>query len=316
MPEYLIRRNSVFTEFKNIQRINSPKKKYSETVISKQDRYPKSVVLKLGDTVYVSESGIGIFASGKVVDGVVQNLSDDILTCYSLEEIIENYNIKKDSSYWTDKLTTFHQRKRKNSNYIFRYHQYFIKQKLLPTIIPFEGPLKRYVQQGYAWSFTELMQEEVDFIKNPVIPPDAELKLDIPSKLRFELHALFNKKINVSHWIDIDHLVPKSIGGPGNIKENLVPISFSLNRYKSNSIPVNFFQVAKQELDLNLTTDIKELISANENLINIRRNSAIYDEAKMINSVVWSKGIVFAKYFYGKIMQNNYPEYYRIIDSE
>jgi len=316
MPEYLIRRNSVFTEFKNIQRINSPKKRYSETVISKQDRYPKSVELKLGDTVYVSESGIGIFASGKVVDGVVQNLSEDIPTCYSVKEIIENHNINKDSSYWTDKLTTFHQRSKGNSNYKFRYHQYFINQKLLPTTIPFEGPLKRYVQQGYAWSFTELRREEVQFIKNPIIPPDTELKLDIPSRLRFELHALFNKEINVSHWIDIDHLVPKSVGGPGNIIENLVPISFSLNRYKSNSIPVNFFQVAIQELDLNFTTDIEELISANDNLINIRRNSVVYDEAKRINSEVWNRGIEFARYFYGKIMQNNYPEYFRIINFE
>jgi hypothetical protein len=316
MAEYMIRRNSVFTEFKNIRRINSPRKGYSETVISRQNAYPKSVQLERGDTVYVSESGIGIFAVGKVIDGVVNKPIVDFPTCYSLEEIVKNYNIKEPSSYWTDKLKTFHQRNEENSNYIFRYHQYFLNQRLLPTIIPFEGPLKKYVQQGYAWSFTKLKQDEVEFIENPIIPPNIELKLDIPSSLRFELHALFNRKIDVNHWIDIDHLVPKSVGGPGNIKENLVPIGFSLNRYKNDSIPVDFFQVAKLELNWNLTTDTEKLLLANESLIKIKHRSAVRDEATRINTEVWNRGIQFARNFYGKIMQINYPEYYRIIKLE
>ena len=47
-----------------------------------------------------------------------------------------------------------------------------------------------------------------------------------------------------SHIIDIDHFVPKSLGGPGNIEENLVPVGLSLNRYKSNQVPSGLFNYA------------------------------------------------------------------------
>lgn len=316
MSEYLIRRNSIFTEFKNIKRINSSKKGYSETVISKQNRYPKSVGLELGDTVYVSESGVGIFAVGEVIGGVINDLKTDIKTCYSISDIIENYNINGDSSYWTDKLSRFYDKCKSSQGYKFRYHKYLLNQKLLTTTIPFEGPLKRYVKQGYAWSFTELSEEEVNYIKNPIITSNTGLDLEIPSKLKFELHSLFNKKINVGHWVDIDHLIPKSVGGPGNIKENLVPISFSLNRYKNNSIHKDFFLVAEDFLNYNLKAETKKIVRGNDGLINIKKNSVVYDEAKQINSKVWNKGIKVAKQFYGTIMEKNYPEYHRIITSE
>lgn len=316
MKNYLIRRNSVFTEFRNIQRIKSPKKGYSETVITKQERYPKSVQLKIGDTVYVSETGVGVFAKGIVVDGVVQNPGKEIITCHSLDQIIEQYDIENQSSYWTEKLAKFHKRNKKGDNYKFRFHRYYIDQNLLTTTIPFEGPLKRYVKRGYAWSFTELEEKEVEFIEDPIIPPDTELRLDMPSKLKFELHALFNKKASINHWIDIDHLVPKSVGGPGNIKENLVPIGLSLNRYKSNSIPVEFFEVAENKLNWELPSDIKSIISQEDGLINLGNNSTLIDEAKKINTEVWKSGIKLAREFYGDIMKANYPEYYRVITSE
>ena len=316
MSKYLIRRNSVFSEFKNIRRINSPKKGYSETVITKQDRYPKSVKLEEGDTVYVSETGVGIFAKGKVIGGVVENPETEIPTCNSIKDILERYDIESQSSYWADKIVRFHNKKRADKSYKFRYHQYFIDQKLLQTTIPFEGPLKKYIQQGYAWSLTELNEEESEFVENPVIPPNTKLQLEIPSRLKFELHALFNKEMNVSHWIDIDHLIPKSLGGPGNIKENLVPIGFSLNRYKNNSIPVNFFSTAENMLDWDLKPETKEVVSKEKNLVNVKNNSSIYDEVKMINTEIWDRGIETAKSFYGRIMRVNYPEYFRIISSE
>lgn len=316
MANYLIRRNSVFSEFKNIQRINSPKKGYSETVITKQDRYPKSVQLELGDTIYVSESGVGVFAKGTVIDGVVGNPEEEITTCQSLEEIVDEYNIEGESPYWTEKLAKFQKRKKKNDEYKFRYHQYFIDQQVLTTTIPFEGPLKGYVKRGYIWSFTDLSSEEVQYLENPVIQPQTKLALEIPSKLKFELHALFNRKVSVSHWIDIDHLVPKSLGGPGNIKENLVPIGLSLNRYKNNSIPVEFFEVAIKDLNWELDQELQKQLKDKNGLLGVRKNSRISDEAKKINTEVWQRGIEAAKSFYGQIMKLNYPEYFRIISSD
>jgi CRISPR/Cas system Type II protein with McrA/HNH and RuvC-like nuclease domain len=71
------------------------------------------------------------------------------------------------------------------------------------------------------------------------------------------------------HIIDIDHFVPRSIGGPGNIIENLIPISASINRKKSNHVPSKLLDLAKQfgeKKPNNLVVSHDKFYSDRENL--------------------------------------------------
>jgi len=70
-----------------------------------------------------------------------------------------------------------------------------------------------------------------------------ELSPKIPGALRLRVYFRLARETD-RHIIDIDHFVPKVVGGPGNIEENLVPVSLNLNRAKSARIPSGLFEVA------------------------------------------------------------------------
>ena len=139
-----------------------------------------------------------------------------------------------------------------------------------------------------------------------------ELSSKIPSRLRMDLYSLFNTKLKLSHVIDIDHFVPKSCGGPGNIIENLLPIGFSLNRYKSNSVPAGLFEVAKKYKKL------KKYCRNNYSEKNksgfIRNDTNAFENALKINQYIADLHISEAKLFYKSVMQKHYPEYVKIIN--
>ena len=59
----------------------------------------------------------------------------------------------------------------------------------------------------------------------------SKLTKHIPTKVREEIYHKYKININ-EHPVDIDHFVPLSIGGPGNIIENLIPVGPSINRRK------------------------------------------------------------------------------------
>ena len=67
----------------------------------------------------------------------------------------------------------------------------------------------------------------------------------IPTKVREEIYHKYKININ-EHPVDIDHFVPLSIGGPGNIIENLIPVGPSINRRKGDKIPSKLFDLSKK----------------------------------------------------------------------
>jgi hypothetical protein len=97
--------------------------------------------------------------------------------------------------------------------------------------------------------------------------------------------------------IDIDHHVPKSVGGPGNIIENLIPMGPSYNRAKSDSIPSYLFKYAydaqigikipKYLLDSvspkNYTNDRESKKLANDIVLKINEN---YETAKKAYQII------------------------------
>ena len=57
---FLIKRNPDFTRDGVIVKRNKSKKGYSETIVTAQSKKPASAKLKIGDTIYVAETGYGI----------------------------------------------------------------------------------------------------------------------------------------------------------------------------------------------------------------------------------------------------------------
>lgn len=305
---YLIKRNAVFSKYRNIKKINSKSKGYSETKITSLNQNPASKKLQIGDVIYVSESGIGIFAMGAVTN------VGPIVISETVDKIIENHEIKKNGQYWADKLSRFHEEKSKNDKVKFKYHRYVINQKLLRTVVSFKSKnLERFVKPGFAHVFIELSSKEVQSIENPIIIKDTVFKPEIPGKLRFEIHSLINKNDTSAFWYDIDHLVPKSVGGPGNIIENLVPIGFSLNRYKNSSIPIEFLVISKRLLRWKFDNEIEKIILKNDqNLIRLNSSKNLHTHCMQINEKVQQKDFEEAKNFYFEVLKLKYQELSKI----
>ena len=241
---YLIKRSN---SFRDLKKNNSKKKGYFEITISKNKRNPPSHKLKMQDIIYVAETSGGIYAKGEVIE----TFPVDVFS--TIEEVLDYSKQFNDDSYWLDKIRLFKDKLSSDSNYNLRCHQYFINQKLIKRTIPYNGPLKKFdasIKRGLASIFFELKEKDVKYLnENPDYSLKQVKKLDpkIPGDLRLKIYSFFNQNYSIGHLIDVDHFVPKSAGGPGNIIENLVPIGLSLNRYKSDSIPRSFFEVALNE---------------------------------------------------------------------
>jgi|TARA_B110000091_G_scaffold15541_1_gene14689 hypothetical protein len=312
---YLIKRSN---SFRDLKKNNSKKKGYFEITISKDKRNPPSHKLKMHDIIYVAETSGGIYAKGKVV----KTLSVDVFS--TIEEVLDYSKQFKDDSYWLDKIRLFKDKLSSDSNYKLRCHQYYTNQKLLKRTIPYNGPLKEYdasIKRGLASIFFELKEKDVKYLnENPDYSLKQVKKLDpkIPGDLRLKIYSFFNQNYSIGHLIDVDHFVPKSVGGPGNIIENLVPIGLSLNRYKSDSIPRSFFEVA---LNNDFKTNFKvfekqilKLLKNNEKFISKKDYPNSIDLARKMNAVVseWKK-MDEIKNFYFEVNKKFNPDYVELI---
>jgi hypothetical protein len=309
--EYLIKRNPDFTKAGVIVKRNSNNKSYTDTVITSSFKKPDSVKLNVGDRVYIAETQYGIYAEGKVTQ------VSDIMEFYCVEATL-NYlieNRKKDDTYWLDKLKKLQEAKREKPNTLLKYHEYFIDQKLLDRTIPITGKLKKFSVPGFARSFISLSAEEVEYINDPIFNETKTLQTKIPSNLRMDIYSLLNKNYAVQHWIDIDHFVPKSTFGPGNIIENLVPIGLSLNRYKSNSVPKGLFIIANKCVELK-TFVLKDFLKSKDPFLKKSKYRYVIDCATKINEyIARNYDIAKAKDFYKSVLEYHDPKYVEIIES-
>ena len=103
------------------------------------------------------------------------------------------------------------------------------------------------------------------------------------------------------------------MGGPGNIIENLVPIGFSLNRYKNDSIPKSFFIVAtREEYQPKLSAtkkDIVKLAGLQDDFISTRKYPEAKKIALSINASIQKWNISDARQFYLEVSQTFNPHY-------
>ena len=313
---YLIKRSN---SFRDLKKTNSKQKGYFEITISKDKRNPPSSNLEEKDIIYVAETSGGIYAKGNVAK------SGDVDEFSTIEEVLDYSKQFNDDSYWLDKIRLFKKRLLMNPNYKLRCHQYFINQKLLPTTIPYNGSLKKYDAshvRGLASIFFKLKEEDIEYLNNPDYSLKQTNKLDpkIPGDLRLRIHSFFNQNSPIGHLIDIDHFVPKSAGGPGNIIENLVPVGFSLNRYKSNLIPRSFFMIASNSNYISYFKDFEKKIDAvlkiEKQFISEKDFSGIMELARSLNGKIanWTNFEAIRK-FYSEVNKSYNPDFVELIQN-
>jgi hypothetical protein len=307
---FLIKRSPSFSNKGLIEKKNAKIKGYSETRISKDKGAPLPKNFKPGDMIYVAEKGWGIYAAG-----LVEEVSD-LFTASSVDSIIAFIvnNKKKDEVYWLDKLTRFHKAKQENTgaSIQFKYQEYTVNQKLLKRPLPLVGGLSRLSKPGFAASMIQLTKDEATFIQNPVFRDNEfDLSENVPYALKMDVWGFFNTRMAVQHFIDVDHFVPKSAGGPGNIIENLVPIGLGLNRYKSNKIPRGFFEEVEKH------DQLKKLITMNHLPTKgdfISTKQAIHDAFRINKAIAAWGSIKDIRAFYRAVLSHHFRDYVRIID--
>ena len=310
MKTFLIKRNPDFTTHGVLVKRNIVNKEFTESRIN---GFPYSNKLNIGDKILVSETSYGIYAYGSVTK------VDEIIEFNSVNEIL-NYTEKnkiKDVKYWYNLILRFKQKKEKDNNAVLRFQRYFIKQKLLNRTIPFFEEIKslKKIQNSiYEVKDLEILKSIDSFIKKPRSIKLEKFDSKIPNSLRMDLYSLFNQKYNISTWIDIDHFIPKSVGGPGNIAENLVPVGFSLNRYKSNAIPKGLFYHANKNKELKKYVKKEYLKEKTPNYISKVDFKGSNEDARKIIDLVKKMTYDDSILFFKNVLGYHHPKYIKVIE--
>ena len=310
MKTFLIKRNPDFTTHGVLVKRNVVNKEFTESRIN---GFPYSNKLNIGDKILVSETSYGIYACGSVTK------VDEIIEFNSVNEIL-NYTEKnkiRDVKYWYNLVLRFKQKKESDSNSVLRFQQYFIEQKLLNRTIPFFEEIKslKKIQNSiYEIKDLETLKSIDSFIIKPKSIRLEKFDSKIPNSLRMDLYSLFNQKYNISTWIDIDHFIPKSVGGPGNIAENLVPVGFSLNRYKSNAIPKGLFYHANKNKELKKYVKKEYLKENTPNYISKKDFKSSNEDARKIIDLVKKMSYNDSILFFKNVMGYHHPKYIKLIE--
>ena len=303
VKNYLIKRNPSFSNSGYILRKNDKRKIYAEIWIGKEPFKN----LKIDDMIYVSQKNIGIYASGKII-----NITRPKVPFENISQALDFCNGTTDNLWWLDKLIKYNSKLKSNPNLKLYYLEYEIDQKLLTKTIPLDGMLLRLNKSQS--SITEINSHELQFICNPIRVKSNNLNANIPMSLKMDLYSFFNKNYSISHWKDIDHFVPKSAGGPGNIIENLVPIGFNINRYKSDSIPKSFFEYANNFREFRKLIKNEWLIEKEE-FIRKKHNKDAKISCEKINFIIANSwDFEKAKSFYREVLRLFNPSYVKLIE--
>lgn len=198
---------------------------YCET---KLKGWPTGEKVKKGDIIFVAQAGYAIYGQGEVINIIKNEFNSfDEFLYYALHEC----NVK-DDPYW-----------------MLKFKEYS-KNLPTPNIKMLEYELTNTICYDYTIPLEKkfLLQPSWYYLDDNHLfsPPSSQIGLTqhIPTKIRSLVYHQF-KIVAKEHIIDIDHFVPRSIGGPGNIIENLIPISASINRRKSNQVPSKLLDFAE-----------------------------------------------------------------------
>lgn len=300
MHNYLLKRSPEFASNGVIVKRSVSGKEYSENSINKK---PPSAKLKRGDIIYVSENAYGIYAKGYVVE------VHPIVEFRSVEQIL-NYHSEhglKDEAYWFNMAKKLNDANNKKPSLLY-YQSFKVDLTLLDRVRPLLGELRDLAKVQN--SLTKIDEAVFNLIQNYDFESSTELDDKIPGYLRLELYSLFNKRAGLGTWIDVDHFVPKSVDGPGNIAENLVPVGFSLNRYKGNAIPKGVFLSANEDDELSHFVGA-DFLNTKEDFL---KTTAAIEAARKICDVVNSRPVKEAQRFYRNVLRVHHPDYCALLE--
>ena len=223
--EHLVKRSIKFSD-KGVLKAARHTDVFTESSVNKR---PPGFKARDGEVVWVAEVGYGIYACGKI------STEPSMLTFSSIDDLLDRRNeipVQEDR-YILSLITKIHRSK------TFRYLKVLVVHVEVEDIGGVIEIPAKYKTQG-AWFYVEPGQiVQDDSRSSPNLDPE------IPGAVRLRVYQQLAQAAD-RHIIDIDHFVPRSVGGPGNIEENLVPVSYRLNRYKSDRIPRGLFVVSSE----------------------------------------------------------------------
>lgn len=249
---------------------------------------PCGYKVKPGDVIYFFEKGYAIWAKGVVKSA---NLFDRINTIDEFFSLSKNKFKYNNDSYWGQVILEKGPNLLKKNGYM-----YVLEVEVVSEILKAPIFLPEKLKKGqFSWKYLdgEIIDEEAPH----------ELNTTIPSSLKLQLYEKYNLRGD-AHYFDIDHVVPASVGGPGNIEENLVPMAFGINRYKSDRIPAGLFHVAKE-----IGHYKGKLPSEKGYLKNGQSNWK--DEARIITMSVNNEKVDKVRDFYRKVRNYHFKNLYQ-----
>lgn len=257
-----------------------------------------SKILSKGDLVYLCEKGYGIWGKGEVRD--VRFTDKPLKSLKDFLHYVDQSNLKN-QAYWGQLFLNDVRRHLENKTLQMFLCEFLLDQETLDT------PIITHDFKGQN-SFQMLTGPMDDYESKATLGWDVA----IPTSLRFRVYMHYQVYLK-SFIFDLDHVVPASIGGPGNIEENLYPLTSSVNRTKGDSIPDGLFFVAQKSRDLfpslsNCTLKILRCSSSDFVPGKFRRDPASKEAARELLSRLKERGICReVKEFFAEVKNFQYP---------
>jgi hypothetical protein len=190
------------------------------------------------DTIFLAEKGYGVYAECTVnfVSPIRRFIKGEDTNRFA--EMISQKDPYLCNPYWQEVRTLYNDLPLGKSLYFC-----FIDYKVVKIVNYAFSDKPRNRRSWYSNS----VRQFIDFGKTPwqAATSNVELYGNIPSVVKYEVARLW--KINCLDTVDFDHYIPKSLGAPGIYPENVVPMLFSMNRIKSDRIPKQLVEVAKDD---------------------------------------------------------------------
>ena len=213
------------------------------------DKNNLPINVKRGDTVWLMESGYGVYAKYKVSR---VSSTQKITSLHELDaiRISFDFSFQLQDDFWNNEENKLTKAISKNKALYFTH----IATENAEDIEDF--PVITKPGLASSWIYLTLDKKKELFslrgkktCEEVVVENNLKEYGNIPSSVQYKVAKIWKYKTVTGKSMhetehDLDHHVPKSIGGPGIFPENIVPLQSGLNRYKSNRIPISFARIA------------------------------------------------------------------------